>query len=336
MFGSGFNGYRDGQYQNSNFSDVTGGVVSASGSIHVADSGNHRIRFCFPNGNVTTLAGNGTAGFADGSRSVAMFNEPSDVKVDSAGNAYVADLNNNRIRIVYPNGNVATLAGERCAGSKDGVGANATFNQPCGLAIDSSRNLYVVDRHSNVVRKVTPSGNVTTIAGSGFAGSADGVGRAASFNYTRAIAIDAAGNLYVADQNNNKIRLITPAGVVSTYAGNGIAGGTDGSRLNATFNKPSGVAVDEHGNVFVTEYEGHRVRVISNDGMVMTLAGNGQAGDTPGIGTESRLRNPDGISTSAGITYVFDRKNHKVRDVRIICPSTAHILNRKLWACVPA
>jgi sugar lactone lactonase YvrE len=242
------------------FNTPTGVAVDAAGNVYVADQGNHRIRKITPAGIVTTLAGS-TAGFADGTGTAAQFDSPDGVAVDTAGNVYVADLGNHRIRKITPASVVTTLAGSGAPGSADGTGAAAQFNFPAGVAVDSAGNVYVADTSNQVIRKITPAGVVTTLAGSG-AGSLNGTGAAAQFNLPRGVAVDAAGNLYVADQGNHLIRKISPAGVVDVVAGS-TAGIADGTGPAAQFNNPRGVAVDTAGNLYVADRNNHLIRKIN-------------------------------------------------------------------------
>ena len=208
---------------------------------------------------VATLAGS-TAGFADGTGGAAQFNGPYGVAVDYSGTAYVADGNNHRIRKITSAGVVTTLAGSGARGFSDGTGVAAQFNYPIGVAVDSSGTVYVADAGNNRIRKITPAGVVTTLAGYA-AGSADGTGGAAQFKDPRGVAVDPSGTVYVADYGNHRIRKITPAGVVTTLAGS-TAGFADGTGSAARFNVPFGVAVDSSGTVYVADYCNHRIRKI--------------------------------------------------------------------------
>jgi sugar lactone lactonase YvrE len=201
------------------FSGPSGVAVDASGNVYVADAGNNRICVVSPSGNTRTLSGNGNAGSNNGAGTVATFNNPTGVAADGSGNVYVADMLNNLIRKIAPDGTTTTLAGSGDIGSTDGLSTAASFYFPSSLTVDPSGNIFVTDDINNLIRKITPDGTVTTLAGSGQAGAQNGSGMQASFNDPAGITIDALNNLYVADANNNLIRKITPAGVVSSVAG---------------------------------------------------------------------------------------------------------------------
>ena len=259
----GFNGFADGTGTEAKFHYPSGVAVDSAGTVYVADYNNHRIRKISPSGVVSTLAGSGAFGFADGTGTEAKFDQPTGVAVDSAGNVYVADTWNSRIRKISPSGEVSTLAGSGAFGFADGTGTAAKFNYPFGVAVDSSGNVYVADMWNNRIRKITPSGVVSTLAGSGVFGFADGAGTAAKFNEPTGVAVDSAGNVYVADMGNNRIRKITPSGEVSTLAGSGAFGFADGTGTEAKFHYPFGVAVDSSSNVYVADRENHRIRKIT-------------------------------------------------------------------------
>ena len=212
---------------------------------------------------------------------------------------------------------LAGLAGN--LGSTDGTGAAARFNHPNGIAIDSSGNLYVADKVNDVIRKVTPAGVVTTIAGTdGLVGSVDGTGTAALFNQPSGVAVDATGNVFVADTGNNTIRKITPAGVVTTPVGTpGESGSTDGTGPAATFSSPYGVAVDSSDNVYVTDSGNATIRKITSAGVSTTFAGSsGTVGTEDGSGTAIQFSNPIGIAIdSGGNLYVTDTGNNTIRKI---------------------
>jgi serine/threonine-protein kinase len=228
-------------------------AVDASGNVYVADSFYNRIRKVSPEGVVTTFAGSGVRGYADGPAATAKFYHPLGVALDARGNVYVADLGNNLIRKISPDSVVTTYAGSGASGADDGKGANASFNSPFDVAVDAVGNVYVADTQNNLIRKINRGGVVSTLAGSGTQGAADGRGDAASFYRPAGLGIDASGNIYVADSNNNKIRKVTPQGVVTTLAGTGEFGSVNGPGATATFAGPSDVAADLFGNLYVTD-----------------------------------------------------------------------------------
>jgi sugar lactone lactonase YvrE/thiol-disulfide isomerase/thioredoxin len=299
------------------------GVASDSaGNLYLADTDNHTIRkIVVSTGAVTILAGlAGSPGDADGTGSVARFNNPSGVAVDSAGNIYVADTMNNTLRKVTVSGVVGTLAGSAgTAGSIDGKGTSAQFHGPQGLTIDAGSNLYVADTNNHTIRKVALStGVVTTFAGlAGSSGSADGVGSLARFNYPSGVAVDAAGNLYVADTDNHTIRAVSPLGQVSTLVGlAGWSGGADGTGSSARFNSPSDLAVDSSGTIYVADTDNFTIRkVLPSAATVSTLAGvAGTSGSTDGLGSAVRFFHPAGVALDVSSNlYVADTDNHTIR-----------------------
>lgn len=258
------------------FNKPTGLSATTDGVLGVSDTANATIRVIQPDGTVTTLAGNtGTRGNVDASGTAATFSSPIGVARDSAGNLYVADATNHTIRKVTTAGVVTTFAGSAgVAGSADGTGNAARFNYPTGIAVDSSGNAYVSDTTNNLLRKITPAGVVTTMAGvTGVAGSSDGTGSAALFNTPGGVAVDTSGNVYLADTGNSAIRKISPTNVVTTLAGlPGIAGLKDGTGSNAWFNQPKALTVDSSGNVFVADTGNAAIRKITPAGVVTTLA----------------------------------------------------------------
>ncbi len=270
---------------------------------------------------ITTVAGlAGNAGTADGTGNAARFNGPCDLAADGAGNLFVADTNNNAIRKVTSAGVVTTIAGlAGVTGSTDGTGTAARFNSPAGITLDGAGNLFVADTYNHTIRKVTPAGVVTTVAGqAGTGGGADGTGSAAAFNYPSDVAADGSGNLYVADTNNHAIRMITSAGVVSTVAGSlGTAGSANGAGGAARFSSPEGVTVDGSGNLYVADTDNQTIRKITPAGVVSTVAGlAGTSGSADGVGANARFQYPADLAVDgAGNLYVADTDNHALRKV---------------------
>ncbi|MFI5180852.1 MAG: hypothetical protein ACHQPI_05640 [Thermoanaerobaculia bacterium] len=296
-------------------------AVDGSGNVYVADTGNDTIRTITPSGAVTTLAGlAGNAGSADGTGSAARFFLPAGAAVDGAGNVFVADARNATIRKIAPGGVVTTLAGSATAwGIADGTGSAAGFNYPAGVAVDGSGNVYVADTFNSTIRKITPAGTVTTLAGmAGSPGSANGMGSAAAFNYPAGVAVDGSGNVYVADTYNNTIRRITGGGVVTTVAGQaGYFGSVDGTGSAALFDHPQSLAVDGSGNVYVADAFNDTIRKITSGGVVTTLAGLAQSsGSADGTGSAAQFNYPQGVAVDgAGNIYVADTQNSTIRKI---------------------
>ncbi len=213
-------------------------------------------------GDVTTFAGSaGLSGKTDGTGTAARFSQSNGITIDSAGNLYVADTANNTIRKITQSGVVTTLAGSPgSSGLTDGTGAAARFAVPFDVAVDAVGNVYVCDHGNHAIRKITAAGVVTTLAGSGSAGNANGTGTAATFRFPSGIAVDSAGNVFVADTDNQLIRKITAAGVVTTAGGTGATGSTDGAGTTARFFNPKDVAVDSSGNLYIADRANHTIR----------------------------------------------------------------------------
>jgi sugar lactone lactonase YvrE len=263
---AGGHGSTDGIGSEARFWAPFGIAADAAGNIYVADTANNTIRKMTQAGVVSTLAGlAGVAGSSDGFGSSARFRNPWGVAVDGMGNVFVADMSNDAIRKITPDGMVSTVAGQvGVSGNVDGAGAGAQFNHPFAVAVDSADNLYVSDSANNTIRKITPGGVVSTFAGlPGSTGSTDRVDNNARFSDPQGLAVDGAGNLYVADTGNHTIRKIAPRGKVTTLAGlAGTSGTTDGNSKEARFNSSGGLAVDQSGNIYVADTSNHAVRKI--------------------------------------------------------------------------
>ena len=331
--GSTSSGTLNGTRLTSLFYNPTGVTVDSSGNLYVSDTSNHRIRKITPDGIVSTFSGS-SAGFVDGQVTVAKFNNPNGITIDSSGNLYIADRNNNRIRKIDTSGNVTTIAGSTY-GFADGQGTNAKFAYPRGITIDSSGNLYVTDSNNHRIRKITPDGIVSTFSGSS-AGFADGQGTVAKFNLPVGITIDSSGNLYVSDTSNHVIRKISPSGSVSTVAGFGTLGSTDGQGGSARFTNPQGVAIDNSGNLYVADTGNHKIRKIDTSKNVTTIAGSGTAGFADGQGTVAKFNGPIGITIdSSGILYIGDYNNNKIRKIGLTCGPGSQLSNGDCVSCAP-
>lgn len=314
--GSGNSGNVDGMGVSADFNNPAGIAADNSGNLYIADYYNNSIRKITPSGMVTTLAGNGNSDLVDGLGTAASFYRPTCLAVDTNGNVFVADQFNHCIRKITPAGMVTTFAGNGIPGYTDGLGSAASFYYPYGVAIDGAGNLYVADQTNQRIRKISPAGLVTTIAGSGIASFADGSGIAASFNYPTGIAVDNNGNVYVADYYNNRIRKIGPTGDVTTLAGNGLPGSVDGNALSASFFNPAGIFVDNNDDVYVAEFSNHYIRKISSAGIVTTIAGDGNQNYADGIGTSASFSLPTDLTVLGnGDVYVADQYNQRIRKI---------------------
>ncbi|MCG2612277.1 T9SS type A sorting domain-containing protein [Flavobacterium sp. SM15] len=265
---------------------------------------------------VSTFAGSGLTGAADGTAFEASFNLPTVVTPDHSGNLIVVDRMNHKIRKIAADGTVTTIAGTGAYGSVDGPADTATFRYPDGAVVDSHGNIFITDQGNSKIRKITPEGMVSTFAGTGVGGFQDGDAANAQFYYPAAMDIDSNDVIYIADWYNNKIRKITPEGIVSTLAGS-VSGFADGEAALAQFNGPTGLCVDDSGNVYVADYANHRIRKIDTFGVVTTLAGSGTAGSEEGQGTSASFYHPAvvTIDKASQTLYVTDQYNNKIRKI---------------------
>jgi sugar lactone lactonase YvrE len=318
---AGWPGSGDGTGRAAWFCFPTGVAVDGAGNVYVGDEHNHTIRKINLNAEVTTLAGlAGSPGSAEGLGSAARFYFPSGVAVDQAGAVYVADSGNHCLRKISPSGEVSTLAGlPGTSGTADGTGSGARFHCPSGVAVDRAANVYVADAWNHTIRKVSPSGEVTTLAGlAGHFGSNDGPGGLCRFKQPRAVALDPEGVLYIADSGNHVLRKLLPSGEVITVAG--LAGGmgsSDGTGNAAGFYCPSAVAADDLGNAYVADRGNHTIRKVTCEGVTTVLAGQaGSWGSADGLGSAARFYYPSGVAVDqAGDLYVTDQYNHTIRKV---------------------
>ena len=267
---------------------------------------------------VTTLAGSGTATFADGTGAMASFNAPAGVAVDAAGNVYVADTLNHRIRKVTPAGVVSTLAGSGTATFAEGTGATAGFKEPSGVTVDGNV-VYVADSLNHRIRMVTAAGVVSTLAGSGAPSYFDGIGTVADFDEPRGVAADGVGFVNVSDTGNHRIRRveISSKQVVSVVGGSGPPdpGFMDGSGGSTRFDTPKGITADAFGNVFIADSHNHRVRgLVIASRSTTSPAGSGLAKFADGTGSAASFATPSGVALdAAGTVFVADSLNHRIR-----------------------
>ena len=313
-----------------------GVAPDGAGNLYIADTDNHRIHKVDSAGVISTVAGSGTAGFSgDGGAAVsAQLDNPSDVAPDGAGNLYIADVVNQRIRKVDSAGVISTVAGSGTAGfSGDGGAATAAqLDGPTDVALDGAGNLYISDGLNHRIRKVDSSGNISTVAGTGTQGYGGdgGAATAAQLDTPADVALDGAGNLYIVDNNNHRIRKVDSAGNISTVAGTGTAGfsGDGGAAMAALLNHPVGVALDALGNLYIADQLNHRIRKIAtvpgfsagilSTGVITTVAGDGAQGygGDGGAAVAAQLNLPVGVALDgAGNLYIADRSNNRIRKV---------------------
>ncbi len=318
-------GKRDDVALNTTFNNPEGVEIDKYGNVYIADRYNHLIRKLDTNGIVTTIAGTGLKGSADGQGVLASFNEPWGITVGDDGNIYVSDRLNHSIRKISPSGYVTTIAGTGKPGYKDAINPlQAQFKQPLGIVIDKTGNLYIADHENNVIRKIVLSGQVTTLAGdNNNIGLIDGNGKNAWFKKPYGLEIDSKGNLYIADEHNHAIRKISPNGDVVTLGGLGIIGSKDGNKTVSTFNYPWDIAIDSIGNLYIMDGYNYVVRKMDTNLVVSTYAGLvGKKGATDTYANASTFNGATSISISRQNDYlvVGDAYNELIRKITIPKP----------------
>ena len=338
--GNGIQGFSGdgGPATNASLSSPEDVAVDAAGKVFIADTLNRRIRQVSPDGIISTVAGSGRFGFSGdgGAATSASLGSPVGVTVDAAGNLFIADRFNHRIRQVSPVGIIRTYAGTGFhTGFIDGEGGDprddlgdggpatdASLLDAVAVAADAAGNLFIADRLNYRVRQVSPDGIIRTVAGKGISGFSGDGGLAldASLANPQGVAIDAAGNLFIADAGNGRIRQVSPDGIIQTVAGRGEFGfsGDGGNATNASVNNPQGVAVDAAGNLFIADRDNNRVRQVSADGIIQTIAGNGDFGFSGdgGNAANAALLKPEGVEVDeAGNLLIADTLNNRIRRV---------------------
>ena len=318
-----------------------GVAVDANGNVYIADFVNHQIRKVNISGVITTFAGTPALGFSGdgGAATSAQLNYPIGVAADGAGNIYIADNANHRIRKVNNAGIISTFAGTGVSGfSGDGSAANlAQIDGPMGVATDPAGNVYIVDAGNDRIRKVNISGVISTIAGTGVGGfSGDGAAaNLAQINNPSGVVVDAIGNIYISDMTNHRIRKINTSGIISTYAGTGTLGfsGDGGAATSAQINYPRAISVDISGNVHVADASNHRIRKINNAGVISTIVGTGTLGYSGdgGLASSAQINYPRGIAfDGTGNEYIADADNNRIRKISCIAPTITATSSRTL------
>lgn len=322
---SGFGG-DGGQANQAQLNQPTSAAFDGSGNMFLADTGNNRIRKITSAGVISTVVGNGVPGFSGdgGAATSASLQGPRGVAVDGSGNLYISDSINSRIRKVTPSGVISTIAGTGVPGfsGDGGPAAKAQISNPQGIAVDGSGNIYFADQGNARIRAINGgTGVITTIAGNGTPGfGGDGsVGTSAQLNIPSGIFLDGSGNLFIADQLNDRIRKVTVSGGnISTVAGNGTAGfaGDGAAATSAELNHPAGVTVDSSGNVYIADTVNSRVRKVSGSN-ISTIAGTSTPGVTGdgGPAHDAQLFGPNGVVVNGSTLYIIDTGNNRVRAI---------------------
>eukprot|EP01049_Picozoa_sp_SAG25_P002191 SAG25_NODE_112_length_14924_cov_13.606476_7_plen_955_part_00 len=315
-------GYKDGASKTARFNGPLCVAVDTEGGVLVTDVENHCIRYLSPDGKaVTTIAGNGKAGYQDGAALQAQFNFPVSVALDAQGGAVVADQHNCCLRYITPDkATVITIAGSRRPGHEDGAAAQAQFHSPMSVAMDAGGGIVIADYHNHCIRYLSPDKKtVSTLAGDGRPGYTDGAVTNARFRQPTGVAVGAEGGIVVADCENHRIRYISPdAKTVTTLAGNGKQGSNNGAAASAQFAFPRNVVVDAEGGILVAGFRDHQIRYLAPGGwkFVSTLAGDRMHGFDDGAAETARFDNPSSVALDArGGVVVADCANHSIRSI---------------------
>lgn len=291
-----------------------------SGRVEVAVNGSSTTGPAFtylPSIEISTYAGTGEVGFTDGRAENARFFDPAGLELSDDGTLYIADYGNHSIRAITPGGEVTTMAGNGIPGLRDEIGRDARFNNPIDLEVDNEGTVYVSDFRNHRIRRISSSGNVTTLSGDD-AGYRDGEPEIALFYYPAGMVLDNENTLYVSDSGNNSIRAFYLDDRVETVAGDGTYGFVNGYGSEARFRFPFGLDLGKDENLIVSDHSNHRIRHVSSEQFVSNLAGNGNCGFADGPGEESRLHSPYDVAVDDyGVIYVADYQNHSIRMVTL-------------------
>lgn len=321
LAGSGEAGSENGVGVKATFKYPQGIAVDQNLNVFIADYGNGLIRKISPDGLVTTVAGmerGNREGSIDGPALRALFYGPNKLTIDREGNLIICDLQ--RIKKLDKEGNVITIAGTgRMGNLHDGPGKTATFWNASGVAVDKENNIYVADYGHQLIRKIDTAGIVSTF------GSVPGVKvdfysekRPPHFNFPAGVAVDSKGNVFVSESYHNRIVKVTPDGTLTTFAGSGRKDSANGYGVHAGFNTPQGLAIDSHDNLYVADLGNNQIRMISPDGLVSVLAGNGERGSKDGDAKNATFHRPDAIAVDKdGTVYVAELENNKVRKIKM-------------------
>lgn len=310
--------------ENALLSFPRGVTVNATGTLLVVDTGNHCVRVPQPDGWIFNFIGTGEHGYSgDGGFAMsATLSGPSSIAVDSSNRSYVADTGNHRIRKVDTNSIITTIAGIGRFSGDGQAATSATLYQPLGVVKDNNGNIYIADSANQRIRKVATNGNISTYAGNGNQGFAGDGGQAinAEFRYPSDLAVDSAGNLYISDTFNDRIRKIALDGTIATVAGGSVTGelGDGGSATNASLDRPIGIALDNNGNLYIADSYHARIRKVSTDGIITSVAGNGDSGYSGdgGPAIDAALNYPKDVSVDgSGAILIADAANNRVRKV---------------------
>ena len=299
-------------------------VLDPFGRLYFVDTGHNRIRVIEPGGTIRTVAGTGDYGFGGdgGPATAARLASPTGIMLDVDGSLLIADKDNQRVRRVSRNGVISTVAGtgDRGYSGDGGPAIDAELGDPTSIALDGDGRIYLVDVFNNCIRRIDHDGTIRTVAGNGKAGGAGdgGLATAAQLSRPGGVVADSAGRLYIADNDNNRVRRVDGAGIITTIAGTGKAGfsGDGGQAIRAQLSEPAAIELDDEGRLYVADLKNHRIRRIDPDGTITTIAGTGGAGVTGDGGppTDATMLKPNGLEvTSSGDLYISDSQANRIR-----------------------